>query len=136
MAETKGVDKALSDVNKVPWPWEKNSEVEKLLKIDPKNTEARRAETAAPLRQVANTEGKLKTVSKKRKAQVNEAIPGEITEEQYRTFQREVAKTTRNWNDMRANSKMRPKEQGGLGQGSGTDSWIHAENGQKDEWRW
>ena len=93
-SDTTGLSKALSDVNKNA----KNiagelRQVEKLLKFNPKNTELIAQKQKLLGAQVANTRDKLNRL-KVAQEQVNEQFKkGEITEGQYRAFQRELVKT-------------------------------------------
>ena len=82
--ETKGLDKALADVNKRSRDLQKElREVEKLLKLDPRNTELVAQKQQLLSEQVANTREKLDRL-KEAQAQVNEQYEkGEIGEEQY-----------------------------------------------------
>ena len=115
--ETTGLDKALADVNKRSRDLQKElREVEKLLKLDPSNTELVAQKQQLLSEQVANTKEKLDRL-KEAQAQVNEQYEkGEIAEEQYRAFQREVAKTTSELERYESQLKDASKEQGGLKQ--------------------
>jgi len=93
-AETTGLSKALSDVNKKSRDIQSElKQVEKLLKLDPTNTELLAQRQKLLSDAVANTSEKLnrlKTVQE----QVNQQFQrGEISEGQYRAFQREIVKT-------------------------------------------
>ncbi len=92
--ETKGLSKALADVNKESRDLQKELKgVETLLKLDPKNTELVAQKQKILADQVAVTREKLERL-KEAQAQVNEQYEkGEIGEEQYRDFQREVIAT-------------------------------------------
>lgn len=92
--ETKGLSKALADVNKQSRDLQKELKgVETLLKLDPKNTELVAQKQKILADQVAVTREKLERL-KEAQAQVNEQYEkGEIGEEQYRDFQREVIAT-------------------------------------------
>lgn len=92
--ETTGLQKALSDVNKQSRDLQKELRgVESLLKLDPKNTELVAQKQKILSEQVAVTKEKLDRL-KDAQAQVNEQYQkGEIGEEQYRDFQREVIAT-------------------------------------------
>ena len=92
--ETKGLTKALADVNKESRDLQKELKgVESLLKLDPKNTELLAQKQKILGDQVAVTREKLERL-KEAQAQVNEQYEkGEIGEEQYRDFQREVIAT-------------------------------------------
>lgn len=93
-AETTGLQKALSDVNKKSKDIQSElKQVDKLLKLDPKNTELVAQKQKLLSEAVANSKEKLDRL-KSAQEQVNEQFKkGEISEEQYRAFQREIAKT-------------------------------------------
>lgn len=95
--ETSGLEKALSSVNKKAYDIQKElKEVEKGLKFDPKNTELLSQKQKLLGDAVQNTGEKLKGLKDAQK-QVDEQFKnGEISEEQYRGFQREVIKTESN----------------------------------------
>jgi phage-related minor tail protein len=92
--ETTGLQKALSGVNKQTRDLQSElKQVDKLLKLDPKNTELLAQKQQILKEQVQATADKLKSL-RDAQAQVNEQYKkGEISEEQYRAFQRELAKT-------------------------------------------
>jgi phage-related minor tail protein len=90
---TQPLNKALADVNKKSKDLQSElRQVEKLLKLNPKDTEMLAQKQKLLAEAVQNSKEKLdrlKTVQQ----QVNEQFQkGEIAEEQYRAFQREVAK--------------------------------------------
>jgi len=93
-AETTGLSAALSDVNKRARDIQSElKQVEKLLKLDPTNTELLAQKQKLLADAVANTREKLDRL-KSVQEQVNEQFArGEISEGQYRAFQREVVKT-------------------------------------------
>lgn len=93
-AETKGLDKALADVNKQSRDIQKElREVNKLLKFNPKDTELLSQKQKLLGDQVSATKEKLDKL-KAAEAQVQEQFKkGEITEEQYRAYQREIVET-------------------------------------------
>jgi phage-related minor tail protein len=93
-ADTTKLSKALSDVNQKSKDIQSElRQVERLLKFDPSNTELLAQKQKLLADAVANTQEKLdrlKTVQQ----QVNEQFQkGEISEGQYRAFQREIVKT-------------------------------------------
>jgi TP901 family phage tail tape measure protein len=92
--ETKGLSKALGDVNKQSRDLQKELKgVETLLKLDPKNTELVAQKQKILSEQVEVTKQKLDRL-KDAQVQVNEQYrKGEIGEEQYRDFQREIVAT-------------------------------------------
>ncbi|WP_213997272.1 phage tail tape measure protein [Tepidanaerobacter syntrophicus] len=92
--ETKGLQKALSDVNKQSRDLQKELKgVESLLKLDPSNVELIAQKQKILAEQVDVTKEKLNRL-KEAQAQVNEQYQkGDIGEEQYRDFQREIIAT-------------------------------------------
>ncbi|NTZ20938.1 phage tail tape measure protein [Paenibacillus sp. JMULE4] len=93
-AETSGLSAALSDVNKRARDIQSElKQVDKLLKLDPTNTELVAQKQQLLSQAVENTREKLNRL-KSVQEQVNEQFQkGQISEGQYRAFQREVAKT-------------------------------------------
>lgn len=95
-AETTGLDKALKDVNKQSRSLQTElKDVEKLLKFDPNNTALLAQKQKLLSDSVENTRKKLDQL-KAAEAQVQQQFErGDIKEEQYRAFQRELADTAR-----------------------------------------
>lgn len=93
-AETTALSKALSDVNKKSRDIQGElRQVERLLKLDPTNTELLAQKQKLLSDAVANTREKLERL-RTAQEQVNEQFRrGEISEGQYRAFQREIAAT-------------------------------------------
>ena len=91
--DTQKLNKALEDVNKQGKSLQSElKQVEKLLKLNPKDTEMLAQKQKLLAEAVANSKEKLDRL-KNAQEQVNEQFrKGEISEEQYRAFQREVAK--------------------------------------------
>jgi phage-related minor tail protein len=92
--DTTKLGKALSDVNQKSKDIQSElRQVERLLKFDPANTELLAQKQQLLTQQIENTSEKLNRL-KSVQQQVNEQFQrGEISEGQYRAFQREVAKT-------------------------------------------
>jgi len=92
--DTQKLNKALEDVNKKTRDVQSElRQVERLLKLDPKNTELLAQKQKLLADAVENSREKLDRL-KAAQQQVNEQFAkGEISEEQYRAFQREVVKT-------------------------------------------
>jgi TP901 family phage tail tape measure protein len=90
---TQPLNKALADVNKKSKDLQSElRQVEKLLKLNPKDTEMLAQKQKLLAEAVENSKEKLDRL-KTAQQQVNEQFKkGEISEEQYRAFQREVAK--------------------------------------------
>lgn len=93
-AETTGLSKALSDVNRKSRDIQSElRQVERLLKLDPTNTELLAQKQKLLSDAVGNTSEKLDRL-RKAQEQVNEQFEkGTISEGQYRAFQREIVKT-------------------------------------------
>lgn len=91
---TAPLNKALGEVNKTSKDLQSElKQVDRLLKLDPKNTELMAQKQKLLTDAVKNTGDKLNALKEAQK-QVNEQFAkGEISEEQYRAFQREVIKT-------------------------------------------
>ncbi|MBA4550600.1 hypothetical protein H1043_02285 [Thermoactinomyces vulgaris] len=89
--ETKGLDKALSDVNKRSRELQKElRDVERLLKLDPGNVEALAQKQQILAKQIENTTERLNRL-KAAQAQVEQQFQrGEIGADQYRAFRREI----------------------------------------------
>ena len=92
-ADVQPLNKALADVNKKSKDLQSElRQVEKLLKMDPGNADLIAQKQKILAEAVANSKEKLDRL-KAAQQQVNEQFAkGEISEEQYRAFQREVAK--------------------------------------------
>jgi len=93
-SDTTGLATALSDINKLARDIQSElRQVEKLLKFNPHDTELLAQKQQLLADQVENTRKKLDTL-KIAQEQVNEQFrKGEISQEQYRAFQRELVKT-------------------------------------------
>ena len=92
--ETTGLSKALSDIIQQSKSIQSElKQVDKLLRLDPKNTELLAQKQKLLAEAVANSREKLDRL-RATQEQVNEQFrKGEINEGQYRAFQREVVKT-------------------------------------------
>lgn len=93
-AETTGLTAALSEVNKKSKDVQSElRQVDKLLKLDPGNAELLAQKQKLLSDAIANTKEKLEAL-KNAQEQVNQQFAeGNISEGQYRAFQREIAKT-------------------------------------------
>lgn len=92
--ETKGLDKALGNVNKESGKLQKElKDVEKLLKFNPGNTELLAQKQKLLSDQVNNTREKLDTLRDAQEDVTRAFENGDIGEEQYRAFQREIVET-------------------------------------------
>lgn len=97
------LDKALEDVNKRSRSLQVElRQVERLLKFDPTNTELLAQKQTILSKSIETTEEKLKAL-KNAQVQVQAQFEkGEIAEEQYRAFQREIVKTENELNTIKS----------------------------------
>lgn len=92
--ETKGLDKALGDVNKQSRNLQKElRDVDRLLKFNPGNTELLAQKQQLLGEQVSTTRDKLDQLRGAQEEVNRQFRDGEISEEQYRAFQREIVET-------------------------------------------
>ncbi|UYL94073.1 tape measure protein [Geobacillus phage vB_GthS_PK5.1] len=101
--DTTKLGKALEDVNKKSKDIQSElRQVERLLKFDPKNTTLLAQKQQLLAKQIENASEKLNRL-KSVQQQVNEQFRrGEISEGQYRAFQREIEKTQGQLNNLRS----------------------------------
>jgi TP901 family phage tail tape measure protein len=95
--ETTALTRSLTDVNRQSRDLQSElRQVDRLLKLDPKNTEllAQRQQILADA--VANTSNKLETLREAQRQVAEQFARGEVAEEQYRAIQREVIATEQN----------------------------------------
>lgn len=91
---TQPLNKALDGVNKKSRDLQSElKQVDRLLKLDPKNTELLAQKQKLLSDAVGNTKSKLDTLKEAEKQVQEQFKKGEIGEEQYRAVQREVVKT-------------------------------------------
>ena len=104
--DTTKLDKALNGVNKqVRSTQSELREVEKLLKLDPKNTELLAQKQTLLKDAIGETKEKL-DILKTAEAQVQEQFKkGEATEEQYRAIQREIIATEKQLESLEGQAK-------------------------------
>lgn len=104
--DTQPIQKAFADVNKKTKDLQSElKQVERLLKLDPGNTELFAQKQKLLADSVTNTKDKLERL-KKAQADVNEQFRrGEISGEQYRAFQREIVKTEQSLESLKNKSK-------------------------------
>lgn len=92
--DTKGLSKALSGVNKDINSTQKQlKDVEKLLKLDPTNTELLAQKQRLLADAVTLTKGKLDSLKEAEKQVQQQFERGEITQQQYDSLQREIVAT-------------------------------------------
>ncbi|MEK5089711.1 phage tail tape measure protein [Paenibacillus sp. FSL M8-0228] len=93
-AETKGLSAALSDVNKRSKDLQGElKQIDKLLKFDPGNTELLAQKQKILTDAISNTSDKLQTLKAAQQQVADQFARGDITEGQYRAFQRELVQT-------------------------------------------
>lgn len=93
---TTGLQESLSDVNKKSIDLQSElRDVERLLKFDPGNTEALAQKQELLARQIQNTEEKLQRLKDAQEQVDQKFSSGDIGEEQYRAFRREIEFTER-----------------------------------------
>lgn len=93
-ADTMALDKALKDVDKTSKSLGSElSSVNKLLKFDPKNTQLLAQKQELLSKQVENTKEKLESLKQAQGEVEKKFKSGDIGAEEYREFQREIAKT-------------------------------------------
>lgn len=89
--ETKGLDKALSDVNQRSRELQKElRDVERLLKFDPGNAEALAQKQQLLNQQIQNTTERLNRLKSAQQQVEQQFQSGKISGEQYRAFRREI----------------------------------------------
>lgn len=94
-ADTSGISKALGDVNRDINDTQKQlRDVERLLKLDPKNTELLAQKQKLLATAISDTKTKLDAVKQAEKAAQQQFEKGDIGEKQYDAIKREVVATT------------------------------------------
>jgi phage-related minor tail protein len=92
--DTSPLQKALEGVNKTSRDLQSElKEVDRLLKLDPNNTDLLNQKQKLLAESVTNTSTKLETLREAEKQVQQQFTQGKISEEQYRALQREVIKT-------------------------------------------
>ena len=92
--DTTKLSKALSGVNSSCSSLQKElREVDKLLKLDPSNTELLAQKQKILKEAIGSTKEKLDTLKEAEKQVQEQFENGEVSEEQYRALQREIAST-------------------------------------------
>lgn len=92
--DTTGLDKALKDTNKnIKSTQDQLKDVERLLKLDPSNTELLSQKQKLLAQAVSDTKDKLATLKEAEKQAQQQFAEGKISQEQYNGLQREIAET-------------------------------------------
>ncbi len=104
--DTTALNKALVEPNKKAKDLQSElKEVEKLLKMDPGNTELLAQKQQLLSDAVGNTKEKLELLKEAAKQAQDQLARGEISEEQFRALQREVVKTEQEFKKLKKSSK-------------------------------
>lgn len=100
--DTTGLEKSLKDVNKEISSTQKElKDVERLLKLDPTNTELLRQKQQLLGNQVAQTKDKLETLKQAEKQAQEQFKKGEISEKQYNALKREIVSTEQQLDELK-----------------------------------
>ena len=92
--DTSGLSKSLSDVNgQIHSTQSQLKDVERLLKLDPKNTELLRQKQELLAKSVEETKEKLDVLKKTEKTVQEQFKEGKVSEEQYNALKREIVAT-------------------------------------------
>ena len=92
--DTTGLDKALRDTNKnIKSTQDQLKDVERLLKLDPSNTELLSQKQKLLAQAVSETKDKLATLKEAEKQAQQQFAEGKISQEQYEGLQREIIET-------------------------------------------
>lgn len=104
--DTVGLDKALKDVNKTISNTEDElKDVERLLKLDPTNTELLKQKFQLLNKQVENTETKLQSLKNAEKEVQKQFEKGDIGEDQYNALRREIIETENKLKEFKKKAK-------------------------------
>lgn len=101
--DTTGLDKALKGVNQeIRTTSSSLKDVERLLKLDPGNTELLRQKYELLNRQIDQTEEKLESLKNAEKSVQNQIKEGKVSEDQYNALKREIIATEASLRDLRS----------------------------------
>lgn len=101
--DTTGLDKALKGVNQeIRATSSSLKDVERLLKMDPGNTELLRQKYELLNRQIDQTEDKLESLKNAEKSVQDQMKQGKVSEDQYNALKREIIATEASLRDMRS----------------------------------
>jgi len=104
--DTTSLDKSLTNVNKTSRDLQSElRQVDKLLKLDPKNTELLTQKQKLLADAVENAKNKLNTLKTAAEQASKQLANGDIGEDQYRALQREVIKAEQNLQSLESQSK-------------------------------
>lgn len=101
--DTTGLDKALKGVNQeIRTTSSSLKDVERLLKMDPGNTELLRQKYELLNRQIDQTEDKLESLKNAEKSVQDQMKQGKVSEDQYNALKREIIATESSLRDLRS----------------------------------
>ena len=101
--DTTGLDKALKGVNQeIRTTSSSLKDVERLLKLDPGNTELLRQKYELLNRQIDQTEDKLESLKNAEKSVQDQMKQGKVSEDQYNALKREIIATEASLRDLRS----------------------------------
>lgn len=101
--DTTGLDKALKGVNQeIRETSSSLKDVERLLKLDPGNTELLRQKYELLNRQIDQTEDKLESLKNAEKSVQDQMKQGKVSEDQYNALKREIIATESSLRDLRS----------------------------------
>lgn len=101
--DTTGLDKALKGVNQeIRTTSSSLRDVERLLKMDPGNTELLRQKYELLNRQIDQTEDKLESLKNAEKSVQDQMKQGKVSEDQYNALKREIIATEASLRDLRS----------------------------------
>ena len=101
--DTTGLDKALKGVNQeIRATSSSLKDVERLLKLDPGNTELLRQKYELLNRQIDQTEDKLESLKNAEKSVQDQMKQGKVSEDQYNALKREIIATEASLRDLRS----------------------------------
>lgn len=101
--DTTGLDKALKGVNQeIRTTSSSLKDVERLLKMDPGNTELLRQKYELLNRQIDQTEDKLESLKNAEKSVQDQMKQGKVSEDQYNALKREIIATEASLRDLRS----------------------------------
>lgn len=116
---TAPLNKALADVNKTSRSLQiELKQVDKLLKLDPTNTEALSQKQKILASSITETKTKLDTLKEAEKQVQKQFQNGEVSEEQYRALKREIIKTEQELNEFEKAAKLTADAIEELGKGT------------------
>lgn len=99
--DTTGLDKALNDTNKqINTTQNSLKDVERLLKLDPKNTTLLAQKQRLLTKAVSETGDKLKTLQQAEKQVQEQFKKGDVSQDQYESLQREIEATKQKLNKL------------------------------------